>query len=83
MKPRYINIAAINANGSPISTQVWTDEPHNHVTEQVLAKWIADAKRDGDHGYPIVSAVSTDLATREVLTYRADGYAPQRLGNLA
>jgi hypothetical protein len=79
-KKRYINIAAINTNGSPISTQIWTVEPLEMIANEVLARWMRDAYKTGE--YPLVSAVATDVATHEVIAYRADGYGAFRLDNL-
>lgn len=65
---RYINVAAINAEGAPISTQLWDETADGYARAfELLQSW---ADRFVREGHPLVTAVIYDQTAHPVLQVR-------------
>lgn len=66
---RFINVATLDTNASPCSTQVWTDSMAEAIA--VMEDLIARGLRR--HGQPVIFAVIRDTQADHCLRYTVNG----------
>lgn len=69
---RFINLAAIDANGSTRSTQIWTDNPFEAVDR--LRAWLGDV-----HDVKTFLVAVIHDTDGQTVRYRIDGQSLQEL----